>query len=219
RLRARATKVCVVLRGSLDTCIGGVARRADVLLHPANRPINVVTGKAGASTLSVDIDGAGADRFAEVGLSLNDARSVHCPEALLLAFRMRGELGRRDRWTPLVLEAFTLQLMVLAFRRDDGLARAPEWLRRVEERIAVDDVGPSRLSDYAREAGVHPRHLARAFRQHTGFSVGERVRRERVARAAALLANSQHSLSEIATLVGFCDQPHLTRTFKSVFGM
>jgi AraC family transcriptional regulator len=219
QVSASAAKLCVVLRGSLDTYIGGVAKPADVLFHPANRPIRVKTGKAGASTLSLDLDQAGADRFVEAGLDLNDARLVHCPSALLIAHRMREELVRRDRWTPVVLEGYVLQLMVAAFRRGEKLAQIPAWLRRVQERLVTDCVSRRHLADYAQEAGVHPMHLARAFRQYVGMSVGEQIRTERVKRAAALLTATNQSLADVATCVGFCDQGHLARQFKRVLGV
>jgi AraC family transcriptional regulator len=73
---------------------------------------------------------------------------------------------------------------------------------------------PVRLADLAREVAVHPAHLARAFRQQFGTSVGGYVRRLRLDRAAAELERSDKALAAIALAAGFADQSHFTRSFR-----
>jgi AraC family transcriptional regulator len=75
-------------------------------------------------------------------------------------------------------------------------ARPPRWLTRVTERLAADGPEPS-VRQLAREAGVHPVH---------------------VARACALLLSNRVSIAEAAAAAGFADQSHLTRALKSVLG-
>jgi AraC family transcriptional regulator len=62
-------------------------------------------------------------------------------------------------------------------------------------------------------------HLAATFRRHYGCSLGEYLRRRRVATARELLTNPDLPLTEIAFAAGFSDQSHLTRTFKRFTGM
>jgi AraC family transcriptional regulator len=66
--------------------------------------------------------------------------------------------------------------------------------------------------------GVHRVHLAREFRDHFGLTVGDYVRRRRLARARHLLAHTDLPLSAAAADAGFADQAHLTRAFRAAFG-
>lgn len=62
--------------------------------------------------------------------------------------------------------------------------------------------------------------LSRTFKQATGLTTCEYVRRQRVQRAKDLLLNNEQlSLVDIALRVGFADQPHMTRQFKQVTGI
>jgi len=61
-------------------------------------------------------------------------------------------------------------------------------------------------------------HLARAFRTAFGMSVGGYIRERRLQRAAALIRDSNSKLVDIAAAVGFCDQAHFSRAFKTRFG-
>jgi len=65
---------------------------------------------------------------------------------------------------------------------------------------------------------VHPVHLCREFRRHFGCTVGELVRRLRVAHAAQQLTETEVPIQEIADLTGFADQAHFTRIFKTHTG-
>lgn len=67
---------------------------------------------------------------------------------------------------------------------ESSAQRAPRWLRRCRERLVDESEQALRLGDLAREAGVHPVSLARAFRRHYGLSPGQLQRRGQLNRAA-----------------------------------
>ena len=94
---------------------------------------------------------------------------------------------------------------------------APRWLLRARDFLR-ETVPPPRISDVAREAGVHPVHFARAFRRYFRCSPGEYVRECRIERAATLLRTTRLSLAEVAHDAGFCDQSELTHAFTKTFG-
>jgi AraC family transcriptional regulator len=94
----------------------------------------------------------------------------------------------------------------------------PRWLFRGEEFLRNcfrDAVG---LKGAAHEAGVHPVHFARVFRDHFGCPVTAYVRALRLAEAGMQILVGSQSLAEIAVHVGFADQAHLTRTFGRTIG-
>jgi len=74
------------------------------------------------------------------------------------------------------------------------------------------------LTDMARVADVHPMHLARLFRKRFGYSMGEYVRRRRIAWACEQLSHDAGTISSIAADAGFADHAHFTRTFRRITG-
>jgi AraC-like DNA-binding protein len=62
-------------------------------------------------------------------------------------------------------------------------------------------------------------HLARAFREHYGCSIGEYVRRLRIEAACEELSRANKPLSAIAAAAGFYDQAHFTNVFKAHVGV
>jgi AraC family transcriptional regulator len=75
------------------------------------------------------------------------------------------------------------------------------------------------VAQLAREAQVHPIHLARAFRQYFHCSPGEYLRRCRIDRLSELLRRSPLPLSEVALEAGFADQSQMTNAFRRATGL
>jgi AraC-like DNA-binding protein len=74
------------------------------------------------------------------------------------------------------------------------------------------------LGTLADLAGLSPYYLVRAFRQQVGVPPHQYLKIVRVHRARKLLASGAPP-SEAAHLAGFCDQSHLNRCFKAIFGV
>jgi AraC family transcriptional regulator len=138
-----------------------------------------------------------------------------------LALRLFDEFEQPDEVSPLVVEGLALELLGRWAREvAAGTSRAvPPWLRRVRERLEGDYAGPPCLTELAADAGVHPGHLAAAFRRHFGCTAGEYVRRQRVAAACRRLTGTDLPLAAVALEAGFADQSHFTRTFRRHLGL
>jgi len=145
------------------------------------------------------------------------------PSARPLGERASLELRTPDPASLLVLEGLALELLATAARPTGGDRPGrfimPPWLRLVTERLQDDFRGSLSVSELAATAGVHPTHLARAFRAWKGCSVGEFVRRLRIEWAAAQLTATTVPLSSLAQEAGFCDQSHFTRVFTKKLGV
>jgi AraC-like DNA-binding protein len=76
-----------------------------------------------------------------------------------------------------------------------------------------------RLVELAAVAGVSRAHFARSFRNAIGMSPHGFVVHRRLNRAAHLLHKRNLPIHEIANRCGFADAAHLTRCFKSRFGV
>jgi AraC family transcriptional regulator len=121
-------------------------------------------------------------------------------------------------FTPLVLEGLALELTAAA-ARGPATPRAQPWLERARELLHERGLPPPTATEIAARVGVHPSHLARAFRAQYGESVGDCARRLRLEWAAGRLARSDVALVSLATEAGFVDQSHFTRAFKQQFGL
>ena len=95
----------------------------------------------------------------------------------------------------------------------------PDWLRHLLDTLeGQSQTTPPRIGALARELGMHPVSLARAFRRERACSITEHLRGVRILRAGRLIARGGSGLAEIAAETGFADQPHLTRAFRAELG-
>lgn len=144
------------------------------------------------------------------------------PGLLWPASRLAGELHASDTAAPLAVEGLALELLAAASRAPEPRiatrGRTPRWLTTAEELLRTrigDRVG---LGELAAAVDVHPSHLARAFRERHGLSVGEYGRRVRLDWAATELLRAELPLAVIAAKAGFADQSHFTRLFARHVG-
>jgi AraC family transcriptional regulator len=147
-------------------------------------------------------------------------RHLTSPDVVRVARAIQRELSLRADASALVLEGLALELLGESGRESTAGARdSPAWLRQAREELDDGFRDPRlRLGELAAAVGVHPVHLARAFRRHFGASPGEYVRRLRVDWAARAVAEGPQSLADIAQLAGFADQSHMTRMFRRELG-
>lgn len=133
-----------------------------------------------------------------------------------LMLHIYREFREPDSHAPAVIDALAQELFAAAAGRAER--HHPRWLDTVREALhdAMGTLPP--LEELARHAGVHPTHLARAFRRAFGCTAGEYVRKLKVERALIDVLHTGRPLSEIAQRHGYADQCHFTRAFKRVTG-
>jgi AraC family transcriptional regulator len=126
-----------------------------------------------------------------------------------------------DGVSPLAIEGLTLELLAESARNTSPVLdrRPPGWLISVCDMLHEQFSEPPPLGTIAEEAGVHPAHLARTFRQVHGCTLGDYVRKLRIEYACRCLTNPETPLAEIALAAGFSDQSHFSRTFKRQMGV
>lgn len=93
----------------------------------------------------------------------------------------------------------------------------PRWLVRLQQELEEFALANVDVSARAREAGVHPAHASRLFRQCFDSSITEHAQAQSVRRAYGPLTRGA-SLSDVALSAGFYDQSHMTRVFRRVTG-
>ncbi|MET8664436.1 AraC family transcriptional regulator [Streptomyces tendae] len=101
---------------------------------------------------------------------------------------------------------------------DDTVRGADGVARVVRDRLADELLAPPSLAALATDLGLSRYQLLRAFRTATGMPPYAWLAQHRVARARGLLDAGLRP-AEVAALVGFADQAHLTRWFRRVLGV
>lgn len=214
--------LCVVLGGAYQERTRGRETEhatGHALFCPAFEAHGQTIAADGALKLLIDPPAPAVDYLAD-RMRLSEAPWVRSPDLIPLSRRLAAELGHSDAFSALAVEGLVMEIAALFGRgaEADG-ERLPAWLVRAREQIEAAAPEPPSLEAIARAVGRHPATLARAFRRAFHMSVGEFCRRVRLEQATRLLTSSNAPLSEIALACGFCDQAHLTRSFRAAYGV
>ena len=82
------------------------------------------------------------------------------------------------------------------------------------------DLGASHtVSTLSSRAGVSADHLGRLFKRHTGLSVRQYVREQRLIEARRLLVEGRSNVAEVAWALGYDDPFYFSRIFHEAFGV
>ncbi len=192
-----------------------LCRPGTLLIKPAGVAHRNRYGDAGAQSVIYEMSEVGADAISWMGDPVCD----HAGPASALGRRMLYESTIRDELTPLVVDGLLRAVLGLLSRNAAPPGGAPpRWLLRVRERLSDDFLTVPSVGELAAQAGVHPDHLARSFREHFGCLIGDFVRERRVEWAMEQIRRTENPLSRIALEAGFSDQSHFTRVFKAQVG-
>ena len=154
-----------------------------------------------------------------------DFMVIHGCEDMLPLFEEAERLWRRhreDEYFRLDCMALTYRIFAELCRRRDRIGqplRKKERLKPVLERIHRD-YGSSELkiSDLAELVGMGERNLCKSFCEVYGSSPKRYLTDLRMKRAKELL-RVDHTVTEVARMVGFRDVYHFSTCFKKEFGI
>jgi AraC family transcriptional regulator len=154
-------------------------------------------------------------------LALREPIFVQGGRAAWLTMRLYGEALQTDQASALGVEGLALEILAELARQQ---ARPPEkqpppWLEQARELLHAH-FGETLTHDAVAEiVGVHPVHLATAFRRYFNCTIGQYIRRLRIEFASDQISTSHDSLCEIGLAAGFSDQSHFSRVFKNHTGL
>ncbi len=92
-------------------------------------------------------------------------------------------------------------------------------LLRAKDLTDARYVEPLAVADLARAAGLSPAHFSREFRRTFGESPHQYLLTRRLERAAALLRNTDRSVTEICFAVGLTSLGSFVTSFRRVYGL
>jgi len=95
---------------------------------------------------------------------------------------------------------------------------ARERASRVQEILLADIEHPPSLAELGRSVGCSPYYLSRIFRQETGITISQFLRKSRLEEAARLLSSGKANVTEAAMAVGYSSLSHFSKAFAGRFG-
>ena len=214
--------VCVVLTGGYDEAFGRRHRRCDpgaVIVHPEGEHHAEVHDPIRSRLLTIEVPSDPLRELKPAVRALDEAWHRTDYGLSAFAYRLCAEINARDEASALVMEAAIFEILAAMDGARLAQTHTAGWLLQVRDRLEAEYPAPPTMQALSRQAGVHPVHLARAFRRRFGCSVGEYVRRLQVGRAVLLLEDQAQPISDIAYASGFADQSHMTRRVLAQTGL
>jgi len=212
--------VTLVVSGRLDEGLAQEVQSCGIFeLHykPRGQRHATFTGPDGVRMLLVGLRGSA---LRELGAPAGD-RARTFPGGARAARALSGLLAvaeSQERGTDPPRRALRQLWEGLTQESEGEPSARPAWVTEVFERIQAEDGRRYELARLAREFGVHPVYLARAFRSCYGLTIGSFRQRLRAGRAVARLSAGRTPLAELALELGYSDQSHFTREFKRETG-
>jgi len=175
---------------------------------------------AGAHLFTLELGANWIQEFLEIHREPETVHDCRGGKLACLGVQLYGAYQEGNAASGLTIECLAWELLAAAADMEFGRqAKPPTWWQRIIELLNFEFIRDLRISDLAREAGVHPVYLARVFRRFSGQTPGEWIQRLRVRLACERLLDPDEGIAQIAAEAGFADQSHLSRVFKRYTAM
>ncbi len=117
--------------------------------------------------------------------------------------------------------ARTLAALMAPLIHDGRLAPKgePDWLRKGMAQLEANLDRGATLAELIAACGRSSEHVSRSFRRHVGMSPSAWLNRQRLARAAMLLASTNRDIMAICYALGFNSASYFYRLFRQAYGM
>ena len=221
---------CIVEEDAVELSSGHA-----LLLDPG-RSLSASGRNAEFLTLTVSpsfvLDCAARTGFVGAGATVSfRARVVnHDTRLSRLARDLSDELMQEEAGQEIVIAALMEQLIVHILRHHSNVRRSEELElsrvglvdRRIRRAIELMHANMERdlpLEEIAAVAYLSPFHFARLFKKLTGASPHAYLATLRTTRAQTLLAETDLSVSEVASRVGYSSPSHFTKAFRQLTGL
>lgn len=146
--------------------------------------------------------------------------------------KMKGEELAGQRYNEEAIQAY-IQLMMLEASRDanfpapdavnDEYRHVHAFFNLLEQETAqINYDHPIRLrtaKEFASSLAIHPNHLNALLKKHTGENVSTHIKNRLLEETKVLLLHTDWSLQDVATSIGFADQPNFNQFFKKHTGV
>lgn len=157
--------------------------------------------------------------FAFDDAGLQGSFCIENPDIKFLLYKIFRETKICDDVTLSSVQMILFEIFGQMLRlKRNARGKKPLWTNKLKEILRDGYAGEISLKKLSGELNIHPAHLSRDFSKHFYCTFGEYVRKIRVEKSLAFLADKNLSLTEIAFRCGFADQSHFLRCFKQING-
>lgn len=101
----------------------------------------------------------------------------------------------------------------------EGVRNHYDYVEFIKEYVSVNYMNEVLFADLAHVAHISRSHLSALFRKEVGCTFPEYLTQIRIGKAKEIMKFKHIKLNEIASMVGFGDYAHFSKTFKKVTGM
>ena len=150
-------------------------------------------------------------------------------EALQLILRIHSELPATSGFRRLAVKTYVRMLLLLLLkyyteylftrhiveRKQRDIERLQPLYHLIEQKYGES----IQVRDAARTCAMSSSHFMRFFKQTTGQSFRAYLTSFRIAKAQAMLSNSDRPIAEIGERVAFCSQSYFGEVFRTLVGM
>lgn len=146
---------------------------------------------------------------------LEGSQLIENPQLHVLFAKLYREFLLSDDYSEVSVEVLLLQICeTLSNQKEINTLNNPIWVDGLKELLHYDTSSLS-LDYLSSELNIHPAHISRAASKYLSMSLGEYIRQQKIKKAIPLLLDPSNSLTAITYHLGFSDQSHFTRTFKT----
>ena len=146
--------------------------------------------------------------------------SFSCAEREKLEYvlcEMYREYQSSDSGRATVLKSYLSILLAYIFRKmlpggDRADAAPSEMLRYIETHFNEN-------LNLAKKCFYSPKYFSRVFKERYGITVSEYIQKKRMEKGRELLEDTDCTVEEISSMVGYCDATHFYKYFKRFYGI
>jgi AraC family transcriptional regulator len=154
----------------------------------------------------------------QIDLSKSVQTPFHYPDAQLCLLKIYNECRMNDAHTITSIHGLVLQMFTVSQPQKKEI-RLPRWIHSLREIIHDRWDEMLTLKELSASLQVHPVTISKCFPKYFSCTLGDYMRRVKVAKALPLIQEPHRNLTDIAYRCGFADQSHFTRTFKASTGL
>ena len=196
-----------------------LCQKGSVLIVPQDQVHRDTVGENGAHSLSIEVSRSLERFLSSEWTMLESPKVIHSPKLKSVIHRLRTVFCLNPHSTLLDIHCAAMEVILAVAKETTSMRKSVPWIDEVLDCISKEYGRPIRLSDLAEIAGVSPEHVSRSFRKAMGVTTQQYILETRIASAERLLSETNDTLGEIAAACGFSDQAHLSRTFRTKFGL
>jgi len=117
--------------------------------------------------------------------------------------------------------ATSIQMLMLQIsnQQHNASTKKPLWIKTIHSLLNDEWDRTFSLAELSEKTGVSPVNISKYFPKYFYCTLGEYMRKLKVAHSLSMIKTDNYSLTGVALDCGFADQSHFIRSFKTATGL